>query len=127
MAGGVALNCVANGKLLQEEIFQNIWIQPASGDAGGALGAALALNYMTFKNERFVDEKNDSMQGGFLGPSFNYGEIKNELDKIGANYQIYSQDEMIINTARELTRGKAIGWMQGKMEFGPSHLVREVY
>ena len=122
LAGGVALNCVANGKLLQEEIFQNIWIQPASGDAGGALGAALALNYMTFKNERFVDERNDSMQGSFLGPSFNYGEIKNGLDNIGANYQIYSQDEMILNTAKELASGKAVGWMQGKMEFGPRSL-----
>ena len=105
--------------------FQNIWIQPASGDAGGLL--VRLFNYMTFKNERFVDEKSDSMQGGFLGPSFNYGEIKNELDKSGANYQIYSQDEMIINTARELTRVRQLVGCKEKWNLAQDHLVREVY
>ena len=86
MSGGVALNCVANGKILKEKIFENIWIQPAAGDAGGALGAALALWYKELKNQRFESTK-DQMQGSYLGPSFNDDEIEKDLINLGAKYK----------------------------------------
>ncbi len=121
MAGGVALNCVANGKILKEKIFENIWIQPAAGDAGGALGSALALWYKELKNERSSPFK-DEMQGSYLGPSFNDNEIEKALSSMGAIYEIFSEEKLLEITAHELSREKIIGWFQGKMEFGPRAL-----
>ena len=122
LAGGVALNCVANGVLLREGIFDNIWIQPASGDAGGALGAALATWYLHYKNERTPSKLFDGMKSAYLGPEFNEAEIKAELDACGANYKKCSESEMLENVASALADGKAVGWMQGRMEFGPRAL-----
>ena len=121
LAGGVALNCVSNGKLLKEGIFENIWIQPAAGDAGGALGAALAYNYIVNRNERKVDSL-DSMKGSYLGPSFNDNQIINSLNSLEASYERFEKEEIIQMTVKALTEGKAIGWMQGRMEFGPRAL-----
>ena len=117
----VALNCVANGKIKKEKIFKNIWIQPASGDSGGALGAALAFWYMHLKKER-ITKKTDKMHGSYLGPKYNKKEISDELDKIGAKYQILSKEKIIKKTAQQISKGKAIGWFQGRMEFGPRAL-----
>ena len=121
LAGGVALNCVANGKILQEKIFDNIWIQPAAGDAGGSLGAALALWYSEQKNERVVNSKDD-MKGSYLGTDFTQEEIEKELKLIGAHYEIFDYDQLIDKTAQFLSEEKAIGWFQGRMEFGPRAL-----
>ena len=121
LAGGVALNCVANGKILQEKIFDNIWIQPAAGDAGGSLGAALALWYSEQKNERVVNSKDD-MKGSYLGTDFTQEEIEKELKSIGAHYEIFNYDQLIDKTAQFLSEEKAIGWFQGRMEFGPRAL-----
>ena len=121
LAGGVALNCVANGKILQEKIFDNIWIQPAAGDAGGSLGAALALWYSEQKNERVVNSKDD-MKGSYLGTDFTQKEIEKELKSIGAHYEIFNYDQLIDKTAQFLSEEKAIGWFQGRMEFGPRAL-----
>ena len=121
LAGGVALNCVANGKILKSKIFDNIWIQPAAGDAGGSLGAALALWYIEQKNPRKINH-NDSMQGSYLGPEHSQEEIEKELEKIGAVYQIKTQEDLIDCTAEDLSKGEAIGWFQGRMEFGPRAL-----
>ena len=121
MAGGVALNCVANGKILREKIFKNIWIQPASGDAGGAIGAALALWHKELKKERPINIK-DSMRGSYLGPSFNNSEIEKKFNMLGAIYEKYSEEKIIEITAKELSKEKTIGWFQGKMEFGPRAL-----
>lgn len=121
MAGGVALNCVANGKILKEGSFKNIWIQPASGDAGGALGAAQAFYYQELDNERNI-LKNDSMKGSYLGPQFNDNEVENELNNCGANYKNLTKDEIIKETAIALSEEKAVGWFQGRMEFGPRSL-----
>ncbi|MDA9707116.1 carbamoyltransferase [Candidatus Pelagibacter sp.] len=121
MAGGVALNCVANGKILKENIFKNIWIQPAAGDAGGSLGAALALWHIEQNNPR-IRNKNDDMQGSYLGPEFSQKEIELELKKAGANFSILNEDELIEKTAEEISKGKAVGWFQGRMEFGPRAL-----
>ena len=121
LAGGVALNCVANGKLLKEKIFKNIWIQPAAGDAGGSLGATLALWHIEQNNPRQVNI-NDSMQGSYLGPEYDQQEIENELKKIGANFNILNEDDLIDKTAEDLFNGDAIGWFQGRMEFGPRAL-----
>ena len=121
MAGGVALNCVANGKILKEKIFENIWIQPAAGDAGGALGSALALWYKELKNKRSLPLK-DEMQGSYLGPSFDDNEIEKNLTSMGANYEKFSEDKLLEITAQELSKEKTIGWFQGKMEFGPRAL-----
>ena len=121
MAGGVALNCVANGKILKEKIFENIWIQPAAGDAGGALGAALALWHIELKKERFFPLK-DTMQGSYLGPSFDDDEIEQNLTSIGATYEKFSEDKLLEITAQELSKEKTIGWFQGRMEFGPRAL-----
>ena len=106
MAGGVALNCVANGKILKENIFKNIWIQPAAGDAGGSLGAALALWHIEQNNPR-IRNKNDDMQGSYLGPEFSQKEIELELKKAGANFSILNEDELIEKTAEEISKGKA--------------------
>ena len=121
MAGGVALNCVANGKILKENIFVNIWIQPAAGDAGGALGAALALWHRELKKERNSDLK-DEMQGSYLGPSFNDIEIENSLTKLKAVYKKLPENELLNIVAEELSKEKTVGWFQGRMEFGPRAL-----
>jgi carbamoyltransferase len=121
MAGGVALNCVANGKILKEKIFENIWIQPASSDAGGALGAALALWHKGLKNERFYPLK-DEMQGSYLGPSFSDDEIEKTLVNLNATYEKFSEEDLLKITAQELSQEKTVGWFQGRMEFGPRAL-----
>ena len=121
LAGGVALNCVANGKILKEKIFDNIWIQPAAGDAGGSLGAALALWYIDQKNKRLVNPKDD-MKGSFLGTEFNQDEIEKELKTLGANFETLKYNQLIEKTAQLLSDQKAIGWFQGRMEFGPRAL-----
>ena len=121
LAGGVALNCVANGKILQEKIFDNIWVQPAAGDAGGSLGAALALWYIDQGNKRSVN-LNDEMKGSYLGPEFNQDEIEKELRTAGAIFETLNYEELINITAKFLSNEKAIGWFQGRMEFGPRAL-----
>ena len=121
MSGGVALNCVANGKILKKKIFEKIWIQPAAGDAGGALGAALALWHKELKKERISYHK-DKMQGSYLGPSFNDSEIEKSLNILGAKYTKLSEEELLFATAKELSQEKTIGWFQGRMEFGPRAL-----
>ncbi len=121
LAGGVALNCVANGKLLEKKIFKNIWIQPAAGDAGGSLGAALALWHNELQQPRTINP-NDDMRGSYLGPEYDDSQIKKILDEIGANYQIMKEDQIISKTAEDLSKGLAIGWFQGRMEFGPRAL-----
>jgi len=121
LAGGVALNCVANGKILKEKIFDNIWIQPAAGDAGGSLGAALALWHIDQNNPRKINP-NDSMQGSYLGPEYTQDEIEKELEKIGAVYQVKTEQDLIDRAAEDLSKGEVIGWFQGRMEFGPRAL-----
>ncbi len=121
LAGGVALNCVANGKILKEKKFDNIWIQPAAGDAGGALGATLALWYLDQKNERKIDAE-DSMNGSYLGPEYSQNQIEEELRRMGASFETLKTDKIIEDTVQQLTNGKAVGWFQGKMEFGPRAL-----
>ena len=122
LAGGVALNCVANGKLLREKIFKNIWIQPAAGDAGGALGAALSVWYLNNKNDRNIDTDKDAMNGAFLGPSYTNIQIKSELDKCGAIYLKLCDDDLLDKVVGLLKNDNAVGWMQGRMEFGPRAL-----
>jgi len=121
LAGGVALNCVANGKILQEKIFDNIWIQPAAGDAGGSLGAALALWYIEQGNKRIVNS-NDDMKGSYLGTEFSQEEIEKELELIGAKFETLNYEDLINKTSEFLSNEKAIGWFQGRMEFGPRAL-----
>ena len=121
LAGGVALNCVANGKILQEKIFENIWVQPAAGDAGGSLGAALAYWHIDLGKERKEIYK-DNMCGSYLGNEFKENEIIKKLDEIGADYQKFDQEDIIEKTANDLADGKAVGWFQGRMEFGPRAL-----
>ena len=121
LAGGVALNCVANGKILQKKIFDNIWVQPAAGDAGGSLGAALALWYIDQGNKRSVNP-NDDMKGSYLGTEFNQVEIEKKLKMVGANFEILKYEELIDKTAELLSSESAIGWFQGRMEFGPRAL-----
>ena len=121
LAGGVALNCVANGKLLKEKIFDNIWIQPAAGDAGGSLGAALAFWYLEKGNIRKVNSEDD-MKGSYLGTEFSQEEIEKELKSIGANFEKVDYEDLINKTSEFLSNEKAIGWFQGRMEFGPRAL-----
>ncbi len=122
LAGGVALNCVANGKVLRDGAFDKIWIQPASGDAGGALGAALS-GYHGFKRQpRKLNGAMDGMKGSYLGPSYDRAEIEAGLTKAGAVYKTLSEEDMIKTTAKALADGKAVGWFQGRMEFGPRAL-----
>jgi carbamoyltransferase len=123
LAGGVALNCVANGKLLREKVFENIWIQPAAGDAGGAVGAALGAYYIMLGQPRLVDKNAlDGMKGSYLGPEFSQSQIEKELNQCGAIYTSHSPEEVVRKTAQALADGKAIGWMHGRMEFGPRSL-----
>ena len=118
----MALNCVANGKLITQKVFPNVWIQPAAGDAGGALGAALAADYIYFGTERKVDT-NDSMEGGYLGPEFSEKEIKAMARKYKAPYTFHENfDDVAKVTAKHIADGHAIGWFQGRMEFGPRAL-----
>tara|TARA_B100000989_G_scaffold287914_1_gene258028 strand:+ start:167 stop:2002 length:1836 start_codon:yes stop_codon:yes gene_type:complete len=121
LAGGVALNCVANGKILKEKIFDNIWIQPAAGDAGGSIGAALALWHIEQNNPRIINLK-DNMQGSYLGPEYTQKNIENQLLEIGAKFETLDEDDLLKKTAKDLSNGEAIGWFQGRMEFGPRAL-----
>lgn len=121
LAGGVALNCVANGKLLRENVFDKIWIQPASGDAGGAIGAALGVYHLMFNQPRTV-KAGDSMNGSYLGPGYAQRDIEQRLKAVGAIFTVVNEVEMIAATAQALADGKAVGWHQGRMEFGPRSL-----
>ena len=121
LAGGVALNCVANGKILKEKIFDNIWIQPAAGDAGGSLGAALALWHLDQGNVRKINP-NDDMKGSYLGAEFSQDQIEKELKSIGAIFKTVDYGNLIDQTSNYLSNEKAIGWFQGRMEFGPRAL-----
>ncbi len=121
MAGGVALNCVANGKILRDKSFKDIWIQPASGDAGGALGGSLAVWHKELNKPRKINP-NDAMQGSYLGPVYEQGFIEKDLSECGAIFDSVTEDEMIEQTAQALADGKAVGWFQGRMEFGPRAL-----
>ena len=121
LAGGVALNCVANGKILRDGAFENIWIQPAAGDAGGALGAALGYWHLEHGAERSV-ATTDSMRGSYLGPKFTNEQIAEELQAEGAVFQQLEDEELIETTAEALANDKAVGWFQGRMEFGPRAL-----
>ena len=121
LAGGVALNCVANGKILKNKIFNKIWIQPAAGDAGGSLGAALGYWHHELDQKRRVNP-NDSMNGSYLGPSFENSYIEHELRLMNVNFKKYKEDDLIDILANELSKEKTIGWFQGRMEFGPRAL-----
>ena len=120
LAGGVALNCVANGKILRDKIFDDIWIQPAAGDAGGSLGAALAYWHHELKNPR--KNLKDKMKGAYLGPRFSENFIENQLKKLKGNYTKKDSKEISSEIARELSNQKTVGWFQGRMEFGPRAL-----
>jgi len=122
LAGGVALNCVANGKILRDGAFKNIWVQPAAGDAGGAVGAALVVWHQFLGKERKLNGGRDLMQGAFLGPAFAQHDVENRLTKAGAHFTIVSDTDVIERTATSLAAGEAVGWMQGRMEFGPRAL-----
>jgi carbamoyltransferase len=121
LAGGVALNCVANGKIIKEKIFDNVWIQPAAGDSGGSLGAALALWFKHNNNKRIVNPEDD-MQGSYLGPEYTNEEIIKELQNLDAKFEIYDYDNLIDKTSIYLAEKNAVGWFQGRMEFGPRAL-----
>jgi carbamoyltransferase len=124
LAGGVALNCVGNGELLREGIFDDIWIQPAAGDAGGALGGAYSVYYQELDNKRTIDPNEmDKMQGAYLGPKFDDDEIKSYLDSVGAVYShIADEDELVDRVSGELASDKVVGWHYDRMEFGPRSL-----
>ena len=122
LAGGVALNCVANGKILRTGNFEGLWIQPAAGDAGGALGAALATYHLRAGGVRIAPDAIDGMSGAYLGPQFDQPQIEARLAGVGARFATVSQDEMLQSTATALADGKAVGWFQGRMEFGPRAL-----
>ena len=124
LAGGVALNCVANGKVLRSNTFKNMWIQPASSDSGGSLGAAFCVYYEQLKNKRVLKaNKSDNMQGSYLGPKFNNDECRDSLDKLNARYEYFEDFNLLINEVSEqLAKGKIIGWFQDRMEFGPRAL-----
>jgi carbamoyltransferase len=121
LAGGVALNCVANGKIIKEKIFDNVWIQPAAGDSGGSLGAALALWFKHNNNKRIVNPEDD-MQGSYLGPEYTNEQIIKELQNLDAKFEIYDYDNLIDKTSIYLAEKNAVGWFQGRMEFGPRAL-----
>jgi carbamoyltransferase len=122
LAGGVALNCVANGKILRDGRFERIWIQPAAGDAGGSIGAAFAA-YHLFKDQgRRLNGGRDGMRGAYLGPAFEQAEIERRLAAVGATFDVLNEDDMIASTVAALADSKAVGWFQGRMEFGPRAL-----
>jgi carbamoyltransferase len=124
LAGGVALNCVANGKLQREKIFRHIWIQPAAGDAGGSLGAALATYHIHMDQPRIrvPEPQPDAMQGALLGPEFSASEIRDALRRLGAQFEELDEESLITRCAQDLASGLAFGWFQGRMEFGPRAL-----
>jgi carbamoyltransferase len=122
LAGGVALNCVTNGKVLRDGRFRRLWVQPAAGDAGGALGAALCAYYHMQGQARHVATTGDAMQGSYLGPAYAQADIEERLRRRGARFTTRGEDELIARTAAALVEGKAVGWFQGRMEFGPRAL-----
>jgi carbamoyltransferase len=122
LAGGVALNCVANGKLLRERCFDRLWLQPAAGDAGGALGAALVAYHLFQKQGRSINGALDGMHGGYLGPEYGQADIERRLSQAGAVFETMDEEALLEACARSLTEGKALGWFQGRMEFGPRAL-----
>ncbi len=122
LAGGVALNCVANGKLLRSGLFKDLWIQPAAGDAGGALGAAYLVYYHHLKKPRHLSGRSDRQQGSYLGPAYSEKEIETFLQNEGVPYQRLTEDDLMAQTAEFLSQGKVVGWFQGRMEFGPRAL-----
>jgi len=122
LAGGVALNCVANGKILRERLFENIWIQPAAGDAGGSLGAALAAYHLHLGAPRKSNGAMDAMQGAYLGPEFSDSEIERRLRAMGAVFTTHKDKDLLERTAAALECGEAVGWFSGRMEFGPRAL-----
>jgi carbamoyltransferase len=122
LAGGVALNCVANGKILRDHPFDRMWLQPAAGDAGGAVGAGLAAYHLHGRHDRTPPVSGDAMRGGYLGPEYSNSEIIERLVKAGAIFEVLDQDTLIEAAARSLADGKALGWHQGRMEFGPRAL-----
>ena len=122
LAGGVALNCVANGKLAAADIFDKIWIQPAAGDAGGALGAALVAHHLENNAPRIELSSSDGMAGSYLGPSYGQADIKRQLIEAGAVLDQLAEPDLIDQTAKALAANKAVGWFQGRMEFGPRAL-----
>ena len=122
LAGGVALNCVANGKILKDKVFKNIWIQPAAGDAGGSLGAALGVWHIELNKNRKTNNNKDSMRGSYLGPEYSENEIVKFLKHEGAKFEICDENKIVEKTCSSLKEGKAIGWFQGRMEFGPRAL-----
>ena len=122
LAGGVALNCVANGKVVREKLFDDVWLQPAAGDAGGALGAALAANYLFKRQPRARARTGDAMHGSYLGPRFSQPDVERRLTASGARYEVLDEHETIERCAQALVAGKAVGWHQGRMEFGPRAL-----
>ena len=120
LAGGVALNCVANGKVLRDGAFDNVWIQPAAGDAGGAVGAALLFYHQ--HHERHAYNDIDGMAGAYLGPEFSQAEIQSRLRAAGARFEMADDDELVARTVDALASEQAVGWYQGRMEFGPRAL-----
>ena len=121
IAGGVGLNCVANGKIIKN-VTSNLWVQPASGDAGGSLGAALDYFYSTLKNNLIKDGKNDLMKGSYLGPSYSSKEIIKDLEKFNPVYETHDESKLSKKIAYEISKGRVVGWFQGKSEFGPRAL-----
>ena len=122
LAGGVALNCVVNGILSRENIFDNIWIQPAAGDAGGSLGAALAAWHISYNKDRVLSDERDEMSGSYLGPSFSNEDIEDFLSDCGAKFHKFDEQNLIKKVVISLSEEKAVGWFQGRMEFGPRAL-----
>ncbi len=122
LAGGVALNCVANGKILRDATLKQIWIQPSSGDAGAALGAAYVGCYLFAKEGRVQENGRDAMKGSYLGPIFPQEDIETRLEKMGAKFEICSEEGLLDNVAHLLAKGNAVGWFQGRMEYGPRAL-----
>src|SRR5437879_8104079 len=122
LAGGVALNCVANGKVLRDGRFRRIWVQPAAGDAGGAPGAAPCAYHLFQRQPRHVDGTHDLMQGSYLGPAYSQRETEEQLSRAGARFTGVTDDELLRRPAEALAGGKAVGWFQGRMEFGPRAL-----
>jgi len=122
LAGGVALNCVANGKILRDGAFEDVWVQPAAGDAGGSLGAALTAYHLFQGQPRDLNGRSDSMSGSYLGPAFDQDDIEDRLSQAGAQFEVLGEDELIETTALALKDEKAVGWFQGRMEFGPRAL-----